>query len=152
MHQSAVDGISGRSLSGRYVFENRDTKNTRIFFEYRGLHWPGNAPLWRSSAVTRIDARECPWIKRDAVFAEYTPLSSNAEIVRRFGPGLFRPIFVPMCGKFTQMMSWREVRDLSDLVGRAGPDPFDEVVIGTPTRLCRVIHLDSAGTRTNSAM
>lgn len=50
------------------------------------------------------------------------------------------------------MMSWREVRDLSDLVGQAEAAPFDEVVIGTPMRLCQVIHLDSVGTRTNSAM
>src|SRR5437762_2454220 len=37
-----------------------------------------------------------------------------------------------MCGKFTQMMSWREVRDLSDLVGRPEMLPPDEAVIGKP--------------------
>src|SRR5579862_2159326 len=57
-----------------------------------------------------------------------------------------------MCGKFTQMMSWRTVRDLSDLVGRAETVPLDEMVIGTPMRLCQVIHLDSMGARINSAM
>jgi putative SOS response-associated peptidase YedK len=57
-----------------------------------------------------------------------------------------------MCGKFTQMMSWREVVHLSDLVGRAETVPPDEPVIGTPMRLCQVIHLDDAGVRANSAM
>src|SRR5215469_5516899 len=57
-----------------------------------------------------------------------------------------------MCGKFTQMMSWRAVRDLSDLVGRAEDPPFDEVVIATPMRLCQVIHLDDTGARANNAM
>src|SRR5579862_7069645 len=57
-----------------------------------------------------------------------------------------------MCGKFTQMMSWRAVRHLSDLVGRAETPPFDDVLIGTPMRLCQVIHLDRVGARTNSAM
>lgn len=50
------------------------------------------------------------------------------------------------------MMSWREVCDLSDLVGRAETAPFDETVIGTPMRLCQVIHLDGVGARINSAM
>lgn len=57
-----------------------------------------------------------------------------------------------MCGKFTQMMSWGDVRDLSDLVGRADMGTFDEPIIGTPMRLCQVIHLDSSGARANSAM
>ena len=57
-----------------------------------------------------------------------------------------------MCGKFTQMMSWRELRDLSDLLGT--PEGFrpDDTVIGTPMRMSRVIHLDEAGKRANSAM
>lgn len=50
------------------------------------------------------------------------------------------------------MMSWREVRDLSDLVGRAAPPQPDEPVIGTPMRPCQVIHLDDSGLRANSAM
>lgn len=50
------------------------------------------------------------------------------------------------------MMSWREVRDLSDLLGRNEPVPPDEPVIGTPMRLCQVIHLDGTGARANSAM
>jgi putative SOS response-associated peptidase YedK len=57
-----------------------------------------------------------------------------------------------MCGKFTQMMSWREVRDLSDLVGRAETVALDEAVIGTPMRLCQVIYLDDSGARANGAM
>jgi len=57
-----------------------------------------------------------------------------------------------MCGKFTQMMSWREVRDLSDLVGRREAAVPDEPVIGTPMRLCQIIHLDDADVRANSAM
>src|SRR5579862_3897342 len=57
-----------------------------------------------------------------------------------------------MCGKFTQMMSWREVRDLSDLVGHDEAAPHDEIVLGTPMRLCQVIHLDSDGARVTSAM
>jgi putative SOS response-associated peptidase YedK len=57
-----------------------------------------------------------------------------------------------MCGKFTQMMSWREVRDLSDLVGRSETVPPDEPVIGTPMRLCQVIYLSDSGARATSAM
>jgi putative SOS response-associated peptidase YedK len=57
-----------------------------------------------------------------------------------------------MCGKFTQMMSWRDVRNLSDLVGRTEAVSPDHTVIGTPMRLCQVIHLDDAGARANSAM
>ena len=49
------------------------------------------------------------------------------------------------------MMSWREVRDLSDLLGR--PEGIaDEPVIGTPMRMCQVIHLDESRARANSAM
>lgn len=50
------------------------------------------------------------------------------------------------------MMSWREVRDLSDLVGRSETVLPDEPVIGTPMRLCQIIHLDDSGVRANSAM
>jgi putative SOS response-associated peptidase YedK len=57
-----------------------------------------------------------------------------------------------MCGKFTQMMSWQELRDLSDLIGRPETIPPDEAVIGTPMRMCQVIHLDDSGARANSAM
>ena len=60
--------------------------------------------------------------------------------------------YIPfMCGKFTQMMSWRELRDLSDLIGRA-EIAFDEPVIGTPMRMCHVVHLDDSGARATSAM
>ena len=57
-----------------------------------------------------------------------------------------------MCGKFTQMMSWQAVRALSDLVGRDEAQAPDEIVIGTPMRLCRVIHLNGTGRRDNSSM
>jgi putative SOS response-associated peptidase YedK len=57
-----------------------------------------------------------------------------------------------MCGEFTQMMSWRQVRDLADLMGRPEHIPRDDAVIGTPMRLCRIIHLDDSGARANSAM
>jgi len=50
------------------------------------------------------------------------------------------------------MMSWREVVHLSDLVGRTEMALPDEPVIGTPMRLCQVIHLDDTGVRANSAM
>ena len=50
------------------------------------------------------------------------------------------------------MMSWRNVCDLSDLIGRVEPFSPDDLVIGTPMRLCQVIHLDESGKRTNSAM
>lgn len=50
------------------------------------------------------------------------------------------------------MMSWRDVRDLSDLIGGAAPSHPDEPVIGTPMRLCQVIHLDDMGMRANTPM
>lgn len=50
------------------------------------------------------------------------------------------------------MMSWREVRDLSDLIGRPQAMTPDEAVIGTPMRMCQVIHLDDSGIRANTAM
>ena len=50
-----------------------------------------------------------------------------------------------MCGKFTQMMSWRALHALADLVG-AG-DAADEVQTVTPMRFAAVIRLDGAGRR-----
>lgn len=49
-------------------------------------------------------------------------------------------------------MSWREVRDLSDLLGQNQVIGPDEPIIGTPMRLCRVIHLADTGMRTSSDM
>lgn len=43
-----------------------------------------------------------------------------------------------MCEQFTQMMSWRDLRDLSDLIGAPRPFESDEAVIGTPMRMSRV--------------
>ena len=57
-----------------------------------------------------------------------------------------------MCGKFTQMMSWRDVHSLSDLIGRpleAGPGAED---FKTPMRFADVIRLDAAGKRQVSSM
>jgi hypothetical protein len=45
------------------------------------------------------------------------------------------------------MMSWRHLRDLSDLIGAPRPFQSDEAVIGTPMRMSRVIHLDKTGRR-----
>lgn len=50
------------------------------------------------------------------------------------------------------MMSWRDLRDLSDLVGTPESLAPDEVVIGSPMRMARIIHLDDDGRRSNSAM
>lgn len=50
------------------------------------------------------------------------------------------------------MMSWRDLRALSDLIGTPESLARDEVVIGTPMRMARIIHLDDDGRRINSAM
>lgn len=50
------------------------------------------------------------------------------------------------------MMRWRKVCDLSDLLGLPETVPPDEPVIGTPMRMCQVIHRDETGKRANSAM
>jgi putative SOS response-associated peptidase YedK len=58
-----------------------------------------------------------------------------------------------MCGKFTQMMSWNEVHDLSDLVGRADhKDGQDREEFTTPMRFAEVIHLAPSGTRRTARM
>jgi hypothetical protein len=54
----------------------------------------------------------------------------------------------PMCGKFTQMASWREVHELSNLFG-ARVD--DQVQTFTPMLAVPVVHLDSNGDRLSSA-
>jgi len=52
-----------------------------------------------------------------------------------------------MCGKFTQMMSWRELVTLADLLG-APPNALGaEVETVTPMRLATVMTLDEAGAR-----
>lgn len=56
-----------------------------------------------------------------------------------------------MCGKFTMMMSWREVHDLSELTTTSTSAVADEVV-GTPMRMVPVIHLDEDGRRTTKMM
>lgn len=50
-----------------------------------------------------------------------------------------------MCGKFTQMMSWRELRDLSELTTMAGGSDSEDFV--TPMRLAQVLRLDESGKR-----
>ena len=49
-----------------------------------------------------------------------------------------------MCGKFTQMLSWSEVVELSDLLGTTEADPIETV---TPMRLASVIARDDQGRR-----
>lgn len=49
-----------------------------------------------------------------------------------------------MCGKFTQMASWQEVHDFSDLL-KARVN--DEVRVFTPMRSVPVVHLDRNGDR-----
>jgi putative SOS response-associated peptidase YedK len=68
-----------------------------------------------------------------------------------------------MCGKFTALMSWRELHRLSDLIGKSDvaagegvivaagdpvPAPVDEVVLQTPMRLAPVVCLNDNGERT----
>lgn len=55
-----------------------------------------------------------------------------------------------MCGKFTMMMSWRELRDLSELT--TGAAASGETMIGTPMRMVPVIHLDDDGKRVTEPM
>jgi putative SOS response-associated peptidase YedK len=50
-----------------------------------------------------------------------------------------------MCGKFTQMMSWRELRDLSELTTTSGAEDAEDFV--TPMRLAHVVRLDESGRR-----
>ncbi|HEY1836439.1 MAG TPA: SOS response-associated peptidase family protein [Rhizomicrobium sp.] len=50
-----------------------------------------------------------------------------------------------MCGKFTQMMSWKEVHDLSELTSTATAP--DEIVTVTPMRMAKILRLDASGTR-----
>ena len=53
-----------------------------------------------------------------------------------------------MCGKFTRMLSWKEVHDYSDFLR-----PTDgEVATVTPMRFTPVIHLDADGKRTSLPM
>src|SRR5690348_4495997 len=59
----------------------------------------------------------------------------------------------PMCGKFTQMMSWSEVHDLSDLVGRTdAEDGRDKEDFTTPMRFAEVIYLAPSGERRTARM
>jgi len=54
-----------------------------------------------------------------------------------------------MCGKFTQLSTWREVVAFSQPLGQGGPA---QVVVATPMRMARVIGLDGKGERSNVAM
>jgi putative SOS response-associated peptidase YedK len=54
-----------------------------------------------------------------------------------------------MCGKFTQMASWREIHEFSRLFGA---NVNDEVVTYTPMRAVPVVHLDENGERRVSPM
>jgi putative SOS response-associated peptidase YedK len=67
-----------------------------------------------------------------------------------------------MCGKFTQMMSWAELHDLSGLIQAGGSgggsgdatrqDANDQEQTTTPMRDARVIRLNEAGKRENVSM
>lgn len=58
-----------------------------------------------------------------------------------------------MCGKFTQMHSWREVHAYSNLFAAAGAlRSNDEPVTFTPMRLVPVVHGDGSGQRIVSPM
>jgi len=54
-----------------------------------------------------------------------------------------------MCGKFTQMMSWQGVHDLSDLIGQPAGGAEDYT---TPMRFADVIRLDASGKRETARM
>ena len=49
-----------------------------------------------------------------------------------------------MCGKFTQMATWRQVHAFSQVLGVSGSD---EVKVFTPMRAVPVVHLDDQGDR-----
>lgn len=55
-----------------------------------------------------------------------------------------------MCGKFTQMASWREVHAFSTILSARPND--DEELTFTPMRTVPVVHLDSDGRRMTSPM
>ena len=59
-----------------------------------------------------------------------------------------------MCGKFTQMASWRQIHQWSDLLGQGRPDggDADAELLVTPMRAAQVLHLDAMGRRATSAM
>ena len=52
-----------------------------------------------------------------------------------------------MCGKFTQLASWRDVHAFSQPLGET-----DDIVVSTPMRLANVIRLNEAGEREVVAM
>ena len=53
-----------------------------------------------------------------------------------------------MCGKFTQMMSWRELHDLSELTTTSSGD----IETVTPMRMASIIALDDDGKRVTKRM
>lgn len=50
-----------------------------------------------------------------------------------------------MCGKFTQMASWRDVHAFSQSL--AITEVPDEIVVSTPMRFANIIRLNEAGER-----
>lgn len=50
-----------------------------------------------------------------------------------------------MCGKFTQMASWREVQAFSQPL--VIPEVIDEIVVSTPMRFANIIRLSEVGER-----
>lgn len=57
-----------------------------------------------------------------------------------------------MCGKFTQMSSWREIHDWSAFFSSPPPPPVEIPELVTPMRRGNVLHLDRMGRRAYSPM
>jgi putative SOS response-associated peptidase YedK len=55
-----------------------------------------------------------------------------------------------MCGKFTQMMSWRELHEHADFL--RPPDDSDERTVVTPMRFAQVLILDEVRSRRHVSM
>jgi putative SOS response-associated peptidase YedK len=55
-----------------------------------------------------------------------------------------------MCGKFTQLSSWRQVHDFSQPL--AGIGGADALVVCTPMRFANILRLDAAGKREVASM
>ena len=69
------------------------------------------------------------------------------------GPRCSRTKGAPVCGKFTQMMSWAKLHHLADLTAAAGNGSADaELQMRTPMRFADVIRIGGSGQRETIAM